>query len=43
MKESDHIEQGVSVFTLWKISQALEVPVEKLFDNTDFSKRLLEA
>lgn len=41
--ESEHIEQGVSVYTLWKISRALEIPVEKLFDDTDFSKRLLDA
>jgi len=30
--ESDKIYQGISVVTLWKISQALEVPVDKLFD-----------
>lgn len=29
--ESEKIEQGLSVFTLWKISQVLEVPIEKLF------------
>ena len=41
--ESDKIEQGVSVFTLWKISKALNVPIEKLFDDTDFNERNLEA
>lgn len=30
--ESDKIYQGISVVTLWKISQALEVPIDKLFD-----------
>ena len=37
--ESDKIEQGISVYTLWKISKALNVSIEKLFDNTDFSNR----
>lgn len=41
--ESEHIEQGVSVYTLWKISRALEVPVEKLFDDTNFNERLPNA
>ncbi len=31
--ESDNIYQGVSVITLWKISQALEIPIENLFDS----------
>ncbi len=37
--ESDKIEQGISVYTLWKISKALNVSIEKLFDDTDFSNR----
>lgn len=41
--ESEHIEQGVSVYTLWKISKALEIPVEKLFDDTNFNERLPNA
>ncbi len=32
--ESEKIPQGISVITLWKISQALEVPIENLFDET---------
>lgn len=39
--ESEHIEQGISVYTLWKISRALDIPVEKLFDDSDFNDRLL--
>lgn len=30
--ESDNISQGVSVITLWKISKALEIPIENLFN-----------
>ena len=30
--ESEKIEQGISVYTMWKISKALEIPIEKLFD-----------
>ena len=41
--ESERIDQGLSVITLWKISKALDVPIEKLFDDTDFSKRKLDA
>ena len=33
--ESDKINQGISVFTLWKISKALEIPVENLFNGID--------
>ena len=33
--ESEKIAQGLSVFTLWKISKALEIPVEKLFEGID--------
>ena len=33
--ESDKINQGISVFTLWKISKALEIPVENLFNSID--------
>lgn len=41
--ESERIEQGISVFTLWKISKALQIPVEKLFDDTSFNQRKLDA
>ena len=41
--ESEHVDQGISVFTLWKISQALQIPVENLFDTSDFSDRSLNA
>ena len=34
--ESEKIPQGISVYTLWKISKVLEVPIEKLFDETNF-------
>lgn len=37
--ESEKISQGISVVTLWKISQALEVPIEKLFDYTNLKKK----
>lgn len=40
--ESEHIEQGISVYTLWKISQILEIPVEKLFDTSDFKTRKID-
>ena len=30
--ESEKIDQGLSVFTLWKISKALEIPIAQLFD-----------
>ena len=36
--ESEKISQGISVVTLWKISQALEVPIEKLFDYSNLKK-----
>lgn len=41
--ESEKIQQGLSVFTLWKICKALEIPIEKLFDDSDFSERSLDA
>ena len=41
--ESERIDQGLSVVTLWKISKALDVPIEKLFDDTNFSDRKLDA
>lgn len=41
--ESEKIKQGLSVYTLWKISKALEISVEKLFDDTDCNSRSLEA
>lgn len=34
--ESDKISQGISVFTLWKISKVLEIPVGNLFDDSRF-------
>ena len=37
--ESEKIHQGISVYTLWKISKVLEVPIEKFFDDSDFSSR----
>ena len=37
--ESEKISQGISVVTLWKISQALEVPIENLFDDTKLNKK----
>ena len=37
--ESEKISQGISVVTLWKISQALEVPIEKLFDYTNLKTK----
>lgn len=30
--ESDKISQGISVFTLYKISLALDTPIEKFFE-----------
>lgn len=33
--ESEKIDQGLSVYTLWKISKALEIPIEKLFEGID--------
>ena len=41
--ESNKIQQGVSVVTLWKISKALEISIEKFFDDSDFSARSLDA
>ena len=41
--ESEKIEQGLSVFTLWKISKALEVPIEKLFDGIEDDYSSLQA
>lgn len=41
--ESEKIDQGLSVFTLWKISKALEVPIEKLFDGIDNDYHSLQA
>lgn len=37
--ESDKIEQGISVYNLWKISRALKVPIESFFDESDFGSR----
>lgn len=33
--ESEKIDQGLSVYTLWKISKILEVPIQKLFEGID--------
>ena len=41
--ESDKINQGISVFTLWKISKALEIPVENLFNGIDQDNHSLRA
>lgn len=41
--ESERIGQGISVYTLWKIAKVLEIPVEKLFDDTDIYNRALDA
>ena len=41
--ESEHIDQGISVFTLWKISKVLNVPVEKFFDDSSFEDRKIDA
>lgn len=40
--ESKKTKQGLSVYTLWKISQVLEVPIEKFFDSSDPSTRPIE-
>lgn len=37
--ESEKIPQGISVVTLWKISQVLEVPIENLFDDSKINKK----
>lgn len=37
--ESDKLEQGISVYNLWKISRALKVPIDSLFDESDFGSR----
>ena len=39
---SDKINQGISVFNLWKISNALQISIDKLFDNSDSSSRFIE-
>lgn len=41
--ESEKIDQDLSVFTLWKISKVLEVPIEKLFDGIDDEYHSLQA
>ena len=41
--ESKKINQGISVFTLWKISKALEIPIEKLFDGIEDETKTLNA
>lgn len=39
--KSERISQGISVLTLWKISKVLEVPVENLFDDTQYKKKII--
>ena len=39
--ESEHIDQGISVFTLWKISKALDVPIEKLFEDSSSNTNIV--
>lgn len=39
--ESENIEQGISVFTLWKISKALDVPIEKLFEDSSSNTNMV--
>ena len=41
--ESEKIAQGLSVFTLWKISKALEIPVERLFEGIDDTDKTMHA
>lgn len=41
--ESAKINQGISVYTLWKISQVLEIPIEKLFEEQNNSNNSLQA
>lgn len=41
--ESEKIDQGISVFTLWKISKALEIPIENLFNGLDSKNNSLHA
>ena len=41
--ESEKINQGISVFTLWKISKALEIPIESLFNGLDSKNNSLHA
>lgn len=41
--ESEKIAQGLSVFTLWKISKALEIPVERLFEGIDDANKTMHA
>ena len=36
-------EKGISVFTLWKISKALEIPIENLFNGIDNDNNSLQA
>lgn len=30
--ESEKVQQGISVYTLWKLSNALEVPINNFFE-----------
>lgn len=39
--ESEKINQGISVFTLWKISKVLDISVENLFDDSRYNKKVM--
>lgn len=39
--ESEKINQGISVLTLWKISQVLDIPVESFFEDIDRNKKIV--
>lgn len=39
--ESEKISQGISVFTLWKISKVLEISIENLFDDSRYYKKTI--
>lgn len=41
--ESDRIHQGISIYTLWKISKVLDVPIENFFDDSNIDQRALNA
>ena len=41
--ESEKIHQGISIYTLWKISKVLDVPIENFFDDSNFEDRILNA
>ena len=41
--ESEKIDQGISVFTIWKIIKALEIPIENLFNGINNDNNSLQA